>query len=178
MVTVVGRMVVNTIRGKYGNFNVANLFSQLGDYVVRYEGLDEYEAGTYQGEFILKKTELRTRDFGVGKIIEPIAYLEGVNLYDAAEGVTEEIPEAIPDPLEEEEISKPKAKRKAQPISDRSELNDNDKELKKLFGAWPLSDEIKLDPTVGRSTLRQQTTYLKSVGYKYNPKQQVWIKNH
>lgn len=177
MVTVVGRMVVNTIRGKHGNFNVANLFSQLGDFVVRYEGLDEYEAGTYQGEFILKKTELRTRDFGVGKIIEPIAFLEGVNLYDADEGVTDDIPEAIPDPLDEEERPAAKEKRKTQ--SKSTEATDlNDKALEQLFGTWPLSDEVKLDPTVGRSTLRQQTAYLKSVGYKYNPKQQVWIKSH
>ena len=177
MVTVVGRMVVNTIRGKHGNFNVANLFSQLGDFVVRYEGLDEYEAGTYQGEFILKKTELRTRDFGVGKIIEPIAFLEGVNLYDVDEGVTDDIPEAIPDPLDEEE--RPAVKEKRKTPSKTTETTDlNEKALEQLFGTWPLSDEVKLDPTVGRSTLRQQTAYLKSVGYKYNPKQQIWIKNH
>lgn len=177
MVTVVGRMVVNTIRGKHGNFNVANLFSEVGDFVVRYDALDEYEKGTYQGEFLLKKTELRTRDFGVGKIIEPIAFLDGVNLYDVDEGTAEDIPEAIPDPIDEEERPAASRKQKATPES-KSSTDLDDKALEQLFGVWPLSDEVKLDPTVGRSTLRQQTAYLKSVGYKYNPKQQFWFKSH
>lgn len=174
MVTVVGSMVIKTINGRNGYFNVANLYTEMGNYVIDYEGLDEYNAGTYQGEFIIIKTELRSRNFGVGKIIEPIAYLERVNLYDAAEGKVDDVPEAIPDPLDEEIC---KASRKQnEPIKEVSELDE--KSLKQLFGVWPLSDEVKLDPTVGRSTLRLQAAYLKSVGFKYNSTEQIWNKRH
>lgn len=52
-------------------------------------------------------------------------------------------------------------------------------ESRKLFGeTWPLDEQVRLDPTVGRTILRAQTTYLKSIGYQHNAKEQVWIKHH
>ena len=176
MVSVKGRMMVNTIRRSSGNFNVAQLFSEIGDYVVRYDALDEFEEGKYEGEFFIRTTEIRNRKFGLGIITEPIAYIDDVILTDAIEGETEEVPEAIPDPIEEERSTESRKKKATPQTSDSTDMDE--KALEQLFGTWPLSDEVKLDPTVGRSTLRQQTAYLKSVGYKYNPKQQVWIKSH
>lgn len=179
MVTIKGRMAVNVINGRNGQFSVATLYSDIGDYVVRYDGLDEFDAGTYEGEFIVRETDIRIRPFGVGKIIEPVAYLEGMNLYDADEARQESIPDAIPDPVTEEE-SKPKPAAEPQvDMEGKSTAELTQMELKKLFGeAWPLGEQVKLDPTVGRTILRAQTTHLKSVGYKYNAKEQTWIKRH
>ncbi|MEW8276331.1 MAG: DUF3275 family protein [Candidatus Thiodiazotropha taylori] len=43
-------------------------------------------------------------------------------------------------------------------------------ELKQLFGMiWPLGEQVKLDPTVGRPIFRAQKEYLRSVGYKFDP---------
>jgi len=173
MVTVKGRMAVNVINGRNGQFRVATLYSDIGDFVIRYDGLDEFEAGTYEGEFIVRDTDIRIRPFGVGKIIEPVVFIEGMNLYEADEACKEEIPEAIPDPVTEEE-SKPPVLDLDKPTSELTDV-----EMKKLFGeVWPLGDQVKLDPTVGRSALRAQTSYLKSVGYKYVAKEQTWIKRH
>ena len=181
MVTIKGRMAVNVINGRNGPFSVATLYSDIGDYVVRYEGLDEFDPGTYEGEFIVRDTDIRIRPFGVGKIIEPVAYLEGMNLYEVDEAKKDSIPEAISDPVSEEKRkSKPKPSADNQvDIEGKSASEMTPMELKKLFGeAWPLDEQVKLDPTVGRTHLRAQTTYLKSIGFKYNAKEQTWIKRH
>lgn len=175
MVTVTGKMVINTVRGRNGPFNAANLYSQIGDFVVRYEGLDEYEEGSYQGEFNIRKIETRIRPFGVGRIIEQVVYLEGINLYDAVEGLADPVPVAIPDPIEEEEgIGKVSPGRKTK--QDPADTNDSPKQL--FGGIWPLGDDVKLDPTVGREKLRLQANYLKSAGYRYNSLEQIWRRKH
>lgn len=174
MVKVKGRMAVNVIQGRNGQFSVATLYSEIGNYVVRYDGLDQYDAGTYEGEFVIRDTDIRIRPFGVGKIVEPVAYLEDLTLHNADEGLQESVPDAITDPVEEE--TKPKAKIA---VSDKASGDFSTHELKELFGKiWPLGEQVELDPTVGRSLLRAQTGYLKSIGYKYVPKDQVWIKRH
>lgn len=178
MVTTKGHMSVNAIKGRNGHFNVATLRADIGDFIVRYEGLDQYEPGTYEGEFIIRDIDVRIRPFGVGKIIEPVAYLEGLNLYNADENCKEEIPEAILDPADEE--TKPKSFSKLDLASkDPDEMSDED--LAMLFGtAWPLGSQVKLDPTVGRKILRAQVAYIKhlkvskSIEYEYNPEDQTW----
>ncbi len=176
MVTVKGRMAVNVINGRNGQFSVATLYSEIGDFVVRYDGLDQYDAGTYEGEFVIRDTDVRIRAFGVGKIIEPVAFLEDLVLDNADEGLQENIPDAIPDPVDDE--PKPKSM-SAVDLDNRAPGDFSHEELKQLFGkVWPLVEEVKLDPTVGRSLLRAQTGYLKSIGYKYEAKEQIWIKRH
>lgn len=179
MVRIKGRMVVNVINGRNGQFNVATLYSEIGDYVVRYDGLDEFDAGTYEGEFIVRETDIRIRAFGVGKIIEPVAYLEGMQLSEADESMQESIPEAIPDPVHEETDKPKKPATQQVDLENKAASEITPMELKKLFGeVWPLDEQVRLDPTVGRTILRAQTTYLKSIGYKYNAKEQIWIKRH
>jgi hypothetical protein len=176
MVTVKGRMAVNVINCRNGQFSVASLYSEIGDFVVRYDGLDQYDAGTYEGEFVIRDTDVRIRAFGVGKIIEPVAFLEDLVLDNADEGLQENIPDAIPDPAEDE--PKPRSKVSLD-LENKAPGDFSHEELKQLFRkVWPLGEEVKLDPTVGRSMLRAQTGYLKSIGYKYEVKEQIWIKRH
>ncbi|MBW9263057.1 MAG: DUF3275 family protein [Candidatus Thiodiazotropha sp. (ex. Lucinisca nassula)] len=176
MVTVKGRMAVNVINGRNGQFSVATLYSEIGDFVVRYEGLDQYDAGTYEGKFVIRDTDVWIRAFGVGKIIEPVVFLQDLILDNADEGLQESIPDAIPDPAEDE----PKPRRKASLGLDKKAHGDfSHDELKQLFGKiWPLGEQIQLDPTVGRPIFRAQKEYLKSVGYKFDPTDQVWNKRH
>ncbi len=182
MIAVQGRMVVNTITGRYGEFNVATLYSDFGNYVVRYDALDEFHSGTYDGEFIVRSTTLRTRDFGVGKIIEPIAFLENLILSNVDEGEQEDIPEAIPDPIEEE--ASPEAANSdinsADAESEKDTSSDSNNDVAELFGElWPLQERLKLDATVGRAKLRLQKEYLETqADYTFIAKHQVWMKNH
>jgi hypothetical protein len=178
MVKVKGRMSVNVVNGRSGQFSVATLYSEIGEYVVRYGGLDQYEPGTYEGEFWIRDTDVLVRPFGVGKIIEPVAFLDDLILIDVDEGLQESLPEAIPDPAAEDK--KPR-KRTVEPPSLEGKTPGalTELELKQLFGeAWPLGESVKLDPTIGRTPLRAQTQYLKSTGYKYKAKEQTWIKQH
>jgi hypothetical protein len=90
----------------------------------------------------------------------------------------ESLPEAIPDPVAEEK--KPR-KRTVEPLNleGKSPGELTEVELKQLFGeAWPLGESVQLDPTIGRTLLRAQTQYLKTIGYRYKAKEQTWIKQH
>ena len=180
MITVIGKMVVNTVRGKNGPFNTASLYTQIGDFIVRYDGLDEFDIGTYQGEFIIRKIETRIRPFGVSRIIEQVAHLDGLNLYDAVEGKTDPVPTAIPDPLEEEDVGKStRVPKSVQKPKQEAEADNPDDAIKQLFdGIWPLADEVKLDPTVGREKLRLQANHLKNTEYRYNSIEQIWRRKH
>jgi hypothetical protein len=176
MVTVNGRMAVIVVNGRNGPFNVATLYCEIGDYAVRYIGLDQYEPGTYEGKFVIRDTDLCVRQFGVGKIIEPVAYIEDMMLDNADEGLQEMAPEAIQDPADDEGETKYKVTLNLDNIAPGDISHD---ELKKLFGEiWPLGEEVRLDPTVGRPIFRAQKDYLKSIGYKFNPEEQIWIKRH
>jgi hypothetical protein len=176
MVMVKGRMAVNIVNGRKGEFRVANLYSEIGDFVLYYDGLDQFEPGTYEGEFGIRLTVVRVRVFGVCKIIEPLAFVDEVKLENADESLREEIMEVFPDPVEEEiqyrdkDVPELSAKR----VSDLTQ-----QDVKELFGSlYPLREQIKLNLTVGRQVLRAQTTYLKSIGYKYVAMEQNWIKWH
>ncbi len=177
MVNIEGEMIVNTINGRYGPFNTAVLYSAIGDFVIKYDGLDEFNGGKYNGNFVIRKTYTRIRNFGVSKIIEPIAELDSLELFDALEGAQEAPPEAIIDPIEEEVVQAPDNKAVAsQEVLSPS--GDADPDVSGLFGdLWPLDTTVKLDPTIGRPLLRQQTSYLKLNGYKYNAREQSWYLN-
>lgn len=175
MPTISGRMVVNTISGRYGDFNVGTLYSDMGDFVVQYDGLDEYVEGAYEGEFIIRRTYQKTRKFRVGIIIEPVAEIEAVLLDEAHEGGQEHIPSPVVDPVEEEIEEEGTVPEPVVPTTDQENLPDDD--AADLFGAlWPLGGTVKLDPTVGRAVFRQQRDYLKANGYRFKAEDQVWIK--
>ena len=73
--------------------------------------------------------------------------------------------------------NKPSSDAKSDPqntTDDKSETNSD----AELFGSlMPLSDSVKLDPTVKRTVLRVQCDRLKALGYKFQPATQTWCKN-
>lgn len=184
MLTVTGRMVVNERHSTYGSFNVGILYSSIGDFAVKYDGLDEFGEGTYSGEFVIQRTYQRTRKFLAGIIVEPVAEVDAIYLNEVEEGGQERIPPSIPDPLEEElqEVSQRNmtVSSTTHPNTDTTQLHDEatTSDVAVLFGElWPLGDIVKLDPTVGRIKLRPQCDYLKTNGYRFQSKEQVWVLN-
>jgi hypothetical protein len=176
MVTVKGRMVVNVINGRNGPFSAATLYSEIGDYVVRYDGLDQFNAGTYEGAFVVRYTCLLTRPFGVSQIIEPLAFIKDLMLDTVDECLQESLPDAIPDPAADELELRSKVPLNLVSKVSREFSHD---ELKQLFGEiWPLGEKVKLDPTVGRPLLRVQKNYLDASGYKFDQINHIWIKRH
>jgi len=177
MSTISGRLVVNTINGKFGTFNVGTLYSSMGDYVVKYDGLDEFNEGSYDGQFIVRRIYQKTRKFRVGIIIEPVVEIEGVMLDEVYEGNQDDLPDAIPDPIEEEmEASGSSLGSGVSPDESVSSEEPVDRSLETLFGGvWPLGDIVKLDPTVGRVTFREQRDYLNDNGYEFDSMKQIWV---
>ncbi len=175
MSTITGRLVINTINGKFGEFNVGTLYSALGDFVVKYDGLDEFSEGTYEGQFLVCRAYQKTRKFHVGIIIEPVVEIDEIWLDDAYEGGQEDIPSPIPDPAEEEMQESGQDPAESTLPSDSDNSSDEDPQA--LFGVlWPLGETVKLDPTVGRAIFRQQRDYLKANGYGFSSMDQAWSK--
>ena len=57
------------------------------------------------------------------------------------------------------------------------ETEGDDAEARALFGTlWPLGEQVKLDSTVDRKILREQIAWLKTHGYDWKLKGQIWVK--
>jgi len=171
---VKGRMVVHTRQGQFGSFNYAFLYTEIGEFVVRYNALDEFSADEYKGVFYIKEIYQKSRKFGVSIIIDNIAVIDDVNLEYVVNKTMMVEPEAIEDPIEEESLLDSSNNSKSSNLV--STINEIEK--KQLFGElFPLGNLVKLDPTVGRAVLRNQAEYLKKIGYSFVADNQTWIKN-
>lgn len=179
MININGNLSIRTINGRNGPFNVGKLVTELGEFSVKDVLLEQYEEGMYQGDFGISRIYPAHYIAGNRLIIEIRATLEtmalaGIDDYD-------EVPAVEPDPIEEEKQQAAVAKAaEAEPESLSNKMDDSgndESQDRQLFGAvWPLDERVKLDPTVDRSLFRQQRDRLKTLGYKFEPLGQVWIK--
>lgn len=190
MVQLPGTLTIKTVTGRYGDFNVATLDSEIGKFAIRDAVLDEYNEGTYQGTFGLTRIYSGSYQTSHRVVIETRAELSGIWLSDYKE-------EAVPSdaPLEEDPLAK---ERKAQQklaaqrdtasashgnVSGNSSAQDD---LESLFGElWPLPTQVggivKLNPEVGREKMGQQLKYLKrrihdERVWQFEPKAQHWLR--
>ena len=203
-VVVPGTLIIRDIPKRAGgSFKVGKLSTHIGQFEVKNPELDQYEAGTYTGNFCIDKIYPSHYMAGGRIVIEMRAVLSCFVLA----GFDQETGEAEPmeiDPAEEEaatatpEPAVAKPEPQPEPATDadaapadeasasadipvmsveeerafREEQMDRD-----TFGdIYPLGDEVKLDPTVGRTKLRAQCDRLKGLGYKFVAARQVWVK--
>lgn len=187
MVQVPGTLTIKTVSGRYGDFNVAMLDTDIGQFSVRDAVLDEYSEGTYQGTFGLQRIYPGSYQTSNRFVIETRAELNGIWLSDYKE-------EALPrdEPMEEDPLAK---ERKAQQqLTEQRDVasqalassQENQEDLVSLFGAlWPLPSHIggivKLTPEVGREVMGKQLAYLKrrindERVWKFEPKAQHWMR--
>ena len=203
-VVVPGTLIIRDIPKRAGgSFKVGKLSTHIGQFEVKNPELDQYEAGTYTGNFCIDKIYPSHYMAGGRIVIEMRAVLSCFVLA----GFDQETGEAEPmeiDPAEEEaatatpEPAVTKPEPQPEPATDadaapadeasasadipvmsieeervfREEQMDRD-----TFGdIYPLGDEVKLDPTVGRTKLRAQCDRLKGLGYKFVAARQVWVK--
>ncbi|MEZ9200864.1 DUF3275 family protein [Vibrio sp. 10N.261.46.E12] len=187
MVQVPGTLTIKTVSGRYGDFNVAMLDTDIGQFSVRDAVLDEYSEGTYQGTFGLQRIYPGSYQTSNRFVIETRAELNGIWLSDYKE-------EALPrdEPMEEDPLAK---ERKAQQqLTEQRDVasqalassQESQEDLVSLFGAlWPLpshiGDIVKLTPEVGREVMGKQLAYLKrrindERVWKFEPKAQHWMR--
>lgn len=177
MVKLDGQLVVKTINGRNGPFNVGKLFTDIGEFAVKSPKLEEMEEGQFPGVFLINKIFPSSYVHG-GRIIAEIRADVAEFVFRDKEALTAPaVPElpAEPDPLDEETtapVDKPST-------ATASTSTEPDTDPATLFGEiWPLGQQVRLDATVPRAVLRAQTSYLKAHGYRYVPSEQIWTKQH
>ena len=183
MIKLRGTLTVRTISGRNGDFNIGRLATEIGEFAVKDPELEQYDEGRYEGEFGVDQIYPTSYVAG-GRMVMEVRARISLWALDAIDELRpeDEAPITEPDPVDEPPVpvtpSVPKADNKpAKPSKDESVPDTSEEELASLFGTlWPLSDEVKLDPTVDRPRFRTQKDHLKSTGYKFRPLDQVWVK--
>lgn len=203
MIQIPGTLTVKTISGRHGDFNVAKLTTSIGEFTIKDAILDQYEAGRYEGDFIVEKIKPSYYSTAGGTLIVEIrAYLNSMSL-DGFDDVVEPDESLVQDPVEEEtpspsEESEPalaeqptdKQLEPVEPAETKAETTESEEmpfgmtaeELKQpsdpdkaLFGhIWPLGQQVRLDATADRLTQRQQIARLRELGYTLDFKAQAW----
>jgi hypothetical protein len=159
MIKLSGKVVIRTIEGRNGSFNVGRLITEIGEFAAK-RGIEEFDPGTYEGDFAVSRIYPATYSAGGRSIVEVRADIDSIALIDVDTNPAEPEP-----PLEEEQEA-------------ASELQtDGGSPDEALFGElWPLSSEpFKLDPTIDRAVLRRQAARLKELGYKFHPVGRYWV---
>ncbi len=193
MISIEGRLNIKIITGIHGPFRVGSLQTEIGEFSVKDKILDQYDEGSYQGLFTIRKIFSSTYSTGSRLVVEVRAALENISLANVDEIETVQHESLEQDPLDEEkeaDIKATKTENSIEPTDsteliesadsedeDQNDLTAEELSDKKLFGLlWPLQDSFKLDPTVSRVTFREQRERLKSLNYKFNPIGQYWTK--
>lgn len=184
-------------QSRNGDFCVADLSSEIGEFKVKDPLLDQFEDGEYTGTVWLSEiylaqyiswgkgvTEIRARlhDLQIDGMDELSAQLEPAEPDPVDEfRAPEPEPATQPEPDAPSSIEKLKQKlagigRKAKPAANQR-LDDD--ELEQLFDVlWPAvqaREPVKLDATVDRIKLRKQIATLKEkFGYALDPRSQTW----
>ena len=191
-----GTLFVRTLRGRFGKFNIGKLNCPLGTFVIKDKLIEEYDEGRYDGTFEIAKIYLADRKIDdAGTVIELRARLQSITPFSTSDlPQDEEVGVHEKDPIEEEEtapaeppakksnllrrpLGKKRRQREAEPKADQgSDVGDD--EGAALFGHdWPIGDEVRIDPTADRGTMRKQIGFLKALGYRFDSSNQVWLKS-
>ena len=177
MITVSGSLSVKTISGRHGDFNVGRLLTEIGEFSVKDTLLDQYDEGTYQGEFGINRIFPSHYMTGSRLVIEIRAVLETVALEGVDFDKMESLVETEPDPIDQEPPpSLPAALKSPADKPDVKASPDEECDWSGVFGVlWPLGSSVKLDPTVDRALFRRQRDYLKANDYAFQALGQVWV---
>lgn len=182
MIKLSGTLFIRAIHGRNGAFSVGRLVTEIGEFVVKDQLLDQYEEGRYEGEFGIGRIFPSSYVAQNRMVVEVRATLETLALAAIDELPAEQYePQPEPDPIESEPALPPPP-----PVA-KSEIGSDDAHGvqpaevspgegdERLFGTlWPLSRSVKLDTTVDRTLFRQQKERLKALGYRFQPVGQTW----
>lgn len=199
-VIVTGKLVVRTINGRNGAFNVGLLETDIGSFSVKDRELEQYSAGTYEGQFVIGRIFMHSWSYGANSGSEIRVRLDAMNIASNTELTPDDERKLLPpvnDPLEEETPKEPVSERpvpektKSAPAAKAPETKgkkrlqftlptpaEQESGDQTLFGPlWPLADIVKLDATVPRQILRQQKARLTQLGYDFSAQEQHFIKS-
>lgn len=181
MITIPGQLAVRTVNGRHGPFNVGRLITSTGEFAVKDVLLDQLDEGKYDGNFVVSEIKLSSYVYGGRTVTEIRAVLDDMTLDEMDDLPFDEASEIeaakAQDPLEEEQFAVPTKPEKEKPAKAGKKAGSAESGDEVLFGIlWPLGDEVKLDVTVDRATLRAQKARLEVLGYELDFKTQTWSK--
>lgn len=104
-VIVTGKLVVRTINGRNGAFNVGLLETAIGSFSVKDRELEQYSAGTYEGQFVIGRIFMHSWSYGANSGSEIRVRLDALNIASNNELTPDDERKLLPpvnDPLEEE----------------------------------------------------------------------------
>ena len=166
-----GTLAIREINGRNGPFKVGTLQTSLGEFAVKDSLLDQYDSGTYEGEFQIERIFQGHYIAGGRSVTEIRAQLANISINDIDAKAPTPI-EVEPDPIDSD---KPQPAKESKPEAEpEAKTNSDDNSLFGLL--MPLGNSIKLDPSVDRKVLRAQTVRLKELGYEFDAKSQTWKK--
>lgn len=79
-VIVNGKLVIKTISGRNGAFNVGLLETAVGSFSVKDRELEQYTAGIYQGQFVIGRIFLHAWSYGANSGTEIRARLDDMSI--------------------------------------------------------------------------------------------------
>ncbi len=193
-VIVNGKLVIKTINGRNGAFNVGLLETAVGSFSVKDRELEQYTAGVYRGQFVIGRIFLHAWSYGANSGTEIRARLDDMSIETNAAldpGDEQKVLPPVNDPLDEENApadqivpecsssdtvkttpttTVPDTRRTQFTVPTPAEQEAGDQAL---FGSlWPLGKVVKLDATASRKVLRQQKARLTQLGYDFNAQEQ------
>lgn len=199
-VILTGKLVIKTINGRKGDFNVGLLETAVGSFSVKDRELEQYTAGVYQGQFVIGRIFMHSWSYGANSGTEIRARLDAmyIETNDALNpGDEQKLTPQVNDPLDEEvKVDPPSVPDSPEPVCAEAALPqktssgsvkrpqfrvpspaEQTADDQTLFGTlWPLAEVVKLDTTVSRQLLRQQKARLSQLGYDFNAQAQQFIK--
>lgn len=175
MISIQGVLSIRSINGSRGRFNVGRLMTDLGDFVVKDSVLDQYEEGKYEGIFDIGRIMPSYYTHAGRIVVEMRAVLGTMALFDVdittSDGEDERLAEF--DSIIDELSTTGQINGIVAEIVTEGDVKDEE-----VFGLlWPLGNQVKLDPTVGREMFRTQRDRLRLLGYCFQPIGQVWVRD-
>ena len=184
MIKVTGQLKTKVIHGRNGDFTIATLNTEIGEFSVKDPTLDQYPEGIYEGEFTIQKIFPYSYSWGGSIKIEVRAMLESMVIYDMEE---RDMPvEVEPDPIDEPTPTQPEPKKEtvpetevkveSEPMPESEKVGAEEQSSTETEPKEEMPKQIKLDPTGNRKQFRAERDRLKELGYKFDPKTQFWNK--
>lgn len=176
-------------QSRNGAFSVAELTTDIGEFKVKDALLEQFEEGEYTCTAIVSEIFL-AQYISYGKAItEMRARIQDIQILNEGGQRPADYEPLEPDPLDEPE---PIVVRAAEPApapapapkpaaapADADDATDDgiDEDLydEEIIAAIKGGKPVKLDPSIDRARLRQQTAGLKARGYRFDSKAQTWF---
>lgn len=175
-----GTLNIKKIHGQYGWFAVGSIETPIGQFKVKQSELDQYDQGSYEGNFTISNISARASNFGTGALIlETVANLIDININAIDENAVM-IDAVEQDPIETANVATTEVETEVKPKVKSAKLPNGQSNAKDLFNDKQLIEitkykDVKLDPAVGAKLFRSQVKFLQGNNYTYHPKNAIWL---